>query len=69
MSCKVFAGNGSLDSRDAHALSPVEGILGHFLWEAGPMNVTIKETTIIILSFKFAVTLISSQKIGCMINK
>ena len=42
MSCKVFAGNGSLDSRDARALCPVEGILGHFLWEAGPMNVTIR---------------------------
>ena len=37
MSCKVFAGNGSLDSRDARALCPVEGIMGHFLWEAHPL--------------------------------
>ena len=42
MSCKVFAVNDSLDSRDAHTFSPVERILGHFLWEAGPMNVTIR---------------------------
>ena len=42
MSCKVFVVNDSLDSRDAHAFSPVERILGLFLWEAGPMNVTIK---------------------------
>ena len=49
MSCKVFAGNGSLDSRDAHALSPVEGILGHFLWEAGPMNVTIKDNNNLVI--------------------
>ena len=42
MYCKVFEGNGSLDNRDAHALSPVERILDHFLWEAGPMNVTIR---------------------------
>ena len=42
MFCKVFEGNGSLDNRDAHALSPVERILGHFLWEVGPMNVTIR---------------------------
>ena len=25
----------------AHALSPVERVLGHFLWDPGPMNVTI----------------------------
>ena len=49
MSCKVFAVNDSLDSRDAHAFSPVERILGHFPCEAGPMN----ETKIIILSLKF----------------
>ena len=42
MSYKVFAVKGSLDNQDAHALSPVERILGHFLWEAGPMNVTIR---------------------------
>ena len=48
MSCKVFAGNGSLDSRDARALCPVEGILGHFLWEAGPMNVTIKRKQVVL---------------------
>ena len=42
ISCKVFTVNGSFDNRDAHALSPVERILGHFLWEAGPMNVTIR---------------------------
>ena len=42
MSYKVFTVKGSLDNRDAHALSPVERILSHFLWEAGPMNVTIR---------------------------
>ena len=42
MSCKVFAVNDSLDNRDARAFSPVERILGHFPWEAGPINVTIR---------------------------
>ena len=42
MSCKVFAVDASLGNRDAHALSPMERSLGHFLWEAGPMNVTIR---------------------------
>ena len=42
MSYKEFAVNDSLDNQDARAFSPVERILGHFLWEAGPMNVTIR---------------------------
>ena len=55
MCCKVFEGNGSLDNRDAHAFSPVERILGHFPWEAGPISeCDNKETKIIILSLKFA---------------
>ena len=41
MSCKVFVVNDSLDNRDAHAFN-VERILGHFPWEPGPMNVTIR---------------------------
>ena len=42
MYCKLFEGNGRLDNRDAHALSPVERVLDLFLWEAGPMNVTTR---------------------------
>ena len=42
MFCKVFAVNDSLDNRDAHAFGPVERILGHFPWESGLMNVTIR---------------------------
>ena len=30
------------DCSYANALSPVETVLGHFLWDLGPMNVTIK---------------------------
>ena len=41
MSYKEFAVNDSLDNRDAYAFN-VERILGHFLWEAGPMNVTMR---------------------------
>ena len=37
-----------LGNRDAHALSPV----GHFLWDAGPMNETIRRQKVI-LSLKF----------------
>ena len=37
MSYKEFAVNDSLDNQDGRAFSPVERILGHFLWEAGPM--------------------------------
>ena len=42
MSYKGFSVNDSLDNRDAHAFSSVERILGHFPWEAGPMNVTMR---------------------------
>ena len=30
------------DCSYANALSPVETVLGHFLWDLGPMNVAIK---------------------------
>ena len=42
MSCKVFEVHASMGNQDAHGLNPLERILGHFLWEAGPMNVTIR---------------------------
>ena len=35
----------------AHALSPVESVLSHFLWDPGPMNATISRKLILLLKF------------------
>jgi len=48
-----------LGTRDsyAHALSPVERVLGHFLWDPGLLNVALRRQ-----KMDLPVTLISGQK-------
>ena len=38
----------------AHALSPVKRVLGDFLWDIGPMNLTVSKQKKLILFLKFA---------------